>query len=136
MKTQLTKLALVSSLSILVSGCATVFSGSTQGVNVKVVDAKSQETIDGVVCKVTDGDGAEYGLQSNPGIVNVKRGTGQLAVFCKKDKYKQLNTSVGDSFNAVSIVNVLFWPGFIVDGLSGAYKKHPSHYVVTMEPLA
>jgi hypothetical protein len=70
---------------------------------------------------------------SNPGSAIVSRSNGSLQVNCKKEGYIQLNTAVGDSFNSTTLVNVLFWPGFIVDAVTGAYKKYPSHYVVSME---
>ncbi|XVN44021.1 MAG: hypothetical protein RCG16_08350 [Rickettsia hoogstraalii] len=54
----------------------------------------------------------------------------------QKEGYKQLNIAVGDNFNSVTLINVLFWPGFIVDALSGSYKKYPSHYLVAMENIA
>ena len=128
------KLPFLFILSVLVSGCATIFSGSTQHLNVKVVDSAKNELLEGAVCNVIVSNGSETPVTSNPGVVTVKRGE-SVSVNCKKAGYKQLNMSVGDSFNAVSIVNVLFWPGFIVDGVSGAWKKYPSHYVVTMEKL-
>ncbi|AIL65251.1 hypothetical protein NOVO_04345 [Rickettsiales bacterium Ac37b] len=31
------------------------------------------------------------------------------------------------------LVNVLFWPGFIVDAATGAVHKAPSHITVFME---
>jgi hypothetical protein len=127
---------LACAVSLLLTGCATIFSGTTQNINIKAVDVKTSQEVDDIICKVTDGDGMEYPVLSNPGSVHVKRGPGALVVNCKKEGYKQLNISVGDSFNAVTLVNVLFWPGLIVDGLSGAYKKYPSHYVVSMEKVA
>jgi len=119
---------------LLFSGCATIFSGSTQNINIKVVESQNNELLEGIACTITDPSGGEYSVASNPAVVTgVRRGSGSLTVLCKKSGYKQLNVAVGDSFNNVTIVNLLFWPGFIVDGLSGAYKKYPSHYVVTME---
>lgn len=63
------------------------------------------------------------------------RTSGGIQVQCRKDGYRQLNTAVGDDFNAVTLVNVLFWPGFIVDAVSGSYTKYPSHYLVSMEKI-
>lgn len=40
---------------------------------------------------------------------------------------------VGESFNKVVLLNLLWLPGFVVDTVTGAYKQYPSHYVVTME---
>ncbi|MCC8369455.1 MAG: hypothetical protein LN573_05280 [Rickettsia endosymbiont of Oxypoda opaca] len=120
---------------ISLSGCATIFSGTTQDINIKVIDTKTNGLLDGAVCTITDGSGGNYILINNPGIVKVRRSSGAVIVNCKKDNYKQLNIAVGDDFNCVTLVNVLFWPGFIVDAISGSYKKYPSHYLVSMEKI-
>ena len=130
---QVKKFILVATM-LAVSGCATVFSGTSQTIHVKAVDSATNDVLNGVSCTVTDGSGGTYAVAGNPGDVSVSKSTGGgLRVDCRKAGYRQLNTSVGDSFNAVTLVNVLFWPGFIVDGMSGAYKKYPSYYVVSME---
>lgn len=107
-----------------------------QDIHVKVIDNKNNTTLENVICTVTDGTGGSYVLQNNPGIVKVRRTSGAVLVDCKKEGYKQLNIAVGDNFNSVTLINVLFWPGFIVDALSGSYKKYPSHYLVAMENIA
>ncbi|MDX1924170.1 MAG: hypothetical protein SFT91_02960 [Rickettsiaceae bacterium] len=120
---------------LALTGCATMFSGSTQKINVKVVDSASGNILDGAICTVTDGTMSQHTVAGNPGIVMVQRGSNGVSFSCKKEGYKQSNTLMGDSFNALTVLNVVFWPGLIVDGLSGAYKKFPSHYVVAMEKL-
>jgi len=127
------KLFLVAILFSITS-CATIFSGTSQVINVKAVNSKNNEAINGAVCSISDSNGVVYALQSNPGSVSVKRGQGALNPICKKDKFKQVSYAVGDSFNAVTIVNILFWPGFIVDAVTGSMNKYPSHIVVMMEP--
>lgn len=128
-------LTLISTI-LLVTSCATVFSGSTQRINFKVLDSNSGEDLTGFVCKVYAPGGQVDSIVSSPSSVVVARGDGAIRVDCKKDGYKQGSMAVGDSFNAVSVVNVLFWPGFLVDLASGAYKKYPSHYVVNMEKIS
>jgi len=119
--------------SVFLGGCATLFSGTTQKLNVKAVDAATGAPLDLSYCTVVDGSGGSYMVASNPGTVVLSKSQGSLRIDCKKEGYKQLNTAVGEDFNKLTLVNVLFWPGFIIDGFSGAYKKYPSHYVVTME---
>jgi hypothetical protein len=128
-KTLLT--TLVSAIT-LISGCATVLSGSTQTISVKIIDDK-QELVTDAKCSITDGIGNTFLLVGNPATVNISRGHGAVVVNCKKPGYRQMNMAVGDDFNALTVVNVLFWPGFIVDVATGAYKKYPSHYMVNME---
>lgn len=118
----------------MVGGCATIFSGTTQTIHVRAIDAETEELLAGCACVVSDGSGGEYVMAGNPGAVTVKRGGGMLSFACKKRGYRQLNTLAGDSFNAVSVVNILFWPGALVDACAGAYAKYPSYYVIRMEP--
>ncbi|WP_410542807.1 hypothetical protein [Wolbachia endosymbiont of Tetranychus urticae] len=53
-------------------------------------------------------------------------------LIAKKEDYKKLNVMVGESFNSVTLLNLLWLPGFAVDAITGAYKQYPSHYVVNM----
>ena len=119
--------------ALILSGCATIFSGTSQTINVKVVDAGNQQLLSNVSCTVSDGNGITHSIVTNPSAISVSKGNGAIRIDCKKAGYKQLNMAVGDSFNALTVVNVLFWPGFIVDAVSGAYKKYPSHYQINME---
>ena len=130
---KLTKILLILSCSaFLLPGCATIFSSSTQVIQIKAVDHQTNELIDGCTCIVTDGSGGSYVVNSNPGPATVHRSQGAVQVTCRKEGYRQINTSVGDNFNATTVINVLFWPGFLVDAATGAYKKYPSHYLVNM----
>lgn len=127
------KKAILSLSAIVLTGCATVFSGTSQTINVKVVDSSNQQLLSNISCVVSDGNGATHSIVTNPSAISVSKGNGAIRIDCQKAGYKQLNMAVGDSFNALTIVNVLFWPGFIVDAVSGAYKKYPSHYQINME---
>ncbi|WP_341787637.1 hypothetical protein [Rickettsia endosymbiont of Cantharis rufa] len=132
---KLYKLVTLLMSTIILSGCATIFSGTIQDTHVKVIDTKNNAVLENVVCTVTDGTGGSYVLPNNPGIVKVRRISGAVLIDCKKEGYKQLNIAVGDNFNSVTLINALFWPGFIVDALSRSYKKYPSHYLVAMENI-
>lgn len=119
--------------TVLLSGCfATIISGSTQGIKIKIIN-NSGKLIQGVKCIAKSPYGGGHLLKENPGSVYIKRGSGLLEVGCKKDGYKQSAVMIGESFNEVILLNVL-WPfGFAIDVVTGAWKKYPSHYVVIME---
>ncbi len=123
-------------IGVALGGCATIFSGTSQNIHVKIIESQTNTLLDNASCTVTDGSGGNYAVVGNPGTVRVRRSSGGVQVNCRKEGYRQLNTAVGDDFNAVTLVNVLFWPGFIVDAVSGSYRKYPSHYVVSMEKIA
>lgn len=125
------RLLLYPVLALLLTSCATVFSGTTQTINVKAVYEGTSEIAKNAKCIVTDGQGVQYHV-SNPGSVSVAKGTGSLQVQCSEPGYKQGRVGYGQNFNAISFVNVLFWPGFIVDAVTGSMHKYPSHAVVEL----
>ncbi len=120
---------------LLLQGCATIFSGTSQTINIQVVDSNTNTLLTNCNCIVIDGSGTQQLLATNPGVVTVSKAQGAVQVTCQKAGYRQLNIGVGESFNATTVVNVLFWPGFLVDAVTGAYKKLPSHYIVSMQKI-
>lgn len=116
------------------TGCATIFTSSTQKLNIQIIEVGSGALVSDCHCIVSDGIGGQVTLSSNPGYVIMNRG-GNIQVTCNKVGYRQVDTLVGNSFSGATLVNILFWPGFLVDAATGAYKKYPSHYVVKMERL-
>lgn len=127
------KVSLVAS-AILLQGCATMFSGTNQTIKIEAVDNETKKPITGCHCTVTDGLGGQHIVTGNPGSATVSK-KGSVQVNCAKEGYRQINTAVGESFSGTTILNVFFWPGLIVDAASGAYKKLPSHYLVSMEKI-
>jgi hypothetical protein len=126
------KSSLLVFLCLLTSSCATVLSGTTQSISVQAVDETTNTVIEGISCSVADGKGVIYPVPTNPGTITVSKGKGDLSPKCIKKGYTQTNFGVGESFNGVTLVNILFWPGFIVDGMSGAMQDYPSHISVFM----
>jgi hypothetical protein len=129
------KIYLLISVALLQHGCATIISGTTQNINVKVIDSITNNPLDGCQCIVTDGSGSQRPLIGNPASLRISKGRDMVEINCSKSGYTQLNTSVGNSFEATTLVNILFWPGVFVDLITGAYKKVPSHYVVSMKKI-
>lgn len=117
------------------SGCATVFTGSTNNVQLRVVDAETNELINDVKCSITDNDGMVYLVSSNPGSIIATKGKGTLRVDCKKPGYAQQNMGIAQTINGVTFINVLFWPGFIVDAVTGSMHKYPANATIQMKKL-
>lgn len=121
-------------LSLLsLSGCATIFSGSSQTIHMKAIDSSTGETLENTSCVAKEANGATSSLDMKADTITVTRGQGALNIICTKPGYQQSNTMVGQSFNPVTLVNILVWPGFFVDFGTGAMHKYPSHYVINME---
>lgn len=115
-----------------ICGCATIISGGSQNVNVQAIDNNSHAVLADASCLVTDGRGNTYAVNSNPGAVTIPNGYGALTVNCTKHGYHQTKVGYGQSFNAWTIANVIFWPGVLVDAATGAAVKYPSHITVIM----
>ena len=115
---------------LMMTGCATIISGTSQQVHVKVVD-ENNSLVKNTTCAVSNG-GSEFEFSSNPTTITVNKSE-PLTIKCRAKGYTQKGSGLGKSFDSVAIVNVLFWPGFIVDGVSGAMQKYPSHAVIEMQ---
>lgn len=116
----------------LLSGCATIVSGSDQTVSVQAVDQQSHKPIKGASCALRTMNGMSYVVHGNPGATTLLRDSGSLTLKCEAPAYYQKSIATGTSFNAWTLGNVIFWPGAIVDVATGAYKKYPSHITVVM----
>lgn len=126
-------LLLISALSLaLLTACATVFTGTNQSIYLSANDQQQNELTD-INCNVIDSSGADYHLVSNPGTVLVPKGKGPLQVRCEKPGYNNYSGTIGSSFNAVTLLDIFFWPTFIVDFATGSAMKYPGYYYVTMK---
>ncbi|AZL16274.1 hypothetical protein [Rickettsiales endosymbiont of Stachyamoeba lipophora] len=130
-----TKFFILSFSVVSLTSCATIFSGTSQAINVQVIDDNTRTLIIEPNCLIIDVNNRTMTLPSNPGTVTIDKSASPIIIDCKKAGYKQAQIGAGNNFNAVTFINILFWPGFIVDALSGAYKKFPTHFVVTMKQL-
>lgn len=128
----MTKVILVSTLTAL-SGCATIISGSSQKISLQAIDKNTQHVIPDAKCSLTNSKGVIHPVYGNPGSITVDREYGKLQANCTARGYRQTGVGVGESFNAWTLVDILFWPGFFVDAATGAAKKYPSHITVLMQ---
>jgi len=134
MKNHVIKMAAtISIFSIFLSGCATIVSGSSQLVHVQAIDAKTHKPIPNARCQLIDSKKVAYTINSNPGSANIPREYGKLQAECTATGYKQKSVATGQSFNAWTLADVIFWPGALVDAATGAAKKYPSHITVLMQ---
>lgn len=105
-----TAIALMSAL--ILSGCATMFTSSTDPVTFKSIP-----------------DGAKVEINGNsvgrtPVTVPLKRSLTPPLVQLKLEGYEPKTLIVQNSFNGVSVLNIFFWPGFIVDAATGSMMKY------------
>lgn len=113
-------------------GCATIVSGTSQVIHVQAIDKHTQKLVANAKCTLTNSKGVTFPIYGNPGSVNVPREYGGLQAHCIAPQYHQTGTGTGESFNAWTLVDIVFWPSFIVDAATGAAKKYPSYITVIM----
>ncbi|TCD19863.1 PEGA domain-containing protein [Pedobacter psychrodurus] len=110
------------SATLLLSSCATIFTGTTQTVQINSNPPAATIEVDGVKTGVT------------PMAVTLKKGFTGQTISLKLDGYETKTFHPQTTFNAVSVVNFLFIPGFIVDAATGAMMKYdPKVYEFTLE---
>ena len=124
------KTTLLSATVLLMTGCATFISGTSQQVHIKVVD-ENNSLLKDTKCAVSNGS-SDFEFSSNPTTITVNKSE-PLTIKCRAKGYTQKSSGLGKSLDGVAVVNVLFWPGFIVDGVTGAMQKYPSHAVIEMQ---
>lgn len=116
------KFSIVVSVALLVSGCATVFSPSHDPVTINSVPEGSAVFMDG------------NRVGKTPVTLQVKRQLTPPRIEVKSDGYHTQSILLQNQFNGVSLLNIFFWPGFIVDAATGTLMKASQfNYQVDLE---
>jgi len=116
---------------LLVSGCATVTTGTGQ--TIKVVTEKD---VNGARCELIDQKGGTWLVESTPGEVKVNKGDGPMTVACSREGYLDSSSLVDESVTGATYGNILLGGaiGVAVDAASGAAQHYPDVITVWMEP--
>ncbi len=108
---------------LLLSGCATLFTGTDDDIRFESDPAGAIVFINGLEKGVT------------PTTVNVKRSINDVNIALQLDGYETRQFVLEKEFNKASffnLFNVLFWA---VDAVSGSLMKHaPQYYEITLRP--
>lgn len=121
------------SFLFVLASCATIMSGTSQLIYVQAIDKNTHKVIPDAKCSLTNNKGVIFPIQTNPGTVTVVKEYGGLTANCVAKGYRQNAVGTGESFNAWTLVDIIFWPSFFVDAATGAAKKYPSHITVLMQ---
>lgn len=107
---------------ITLSGCATIFSPNNDQITLNSIPQNAVITIDG------------NRVGRTPSTVLVKRQLTPPRIEIKNDGYYSRNINLQNTVNPVTFINVLFWPGFIVDAITGnMMKAQQFNYEVELE---
>jgi hypothetical protein len=132
-KAVMKKIVLASLIIASISGCATVFTGTSQSIHLAAVDGQTKEELKNVNCSMTSPTGNVYPINSNPAKVVVSKDKGPLMVKCDQPGYHDYNGVINSEFNGITLLDVLFWPTFFVDYGTGAMNKYPGKHSVEMQ---
>lgn len=108
----------------LLSGCASIVSGTNQVVSVETRQQSAQ--VSGATCQLVNDKGTYY--VTTPGTVTVRRSLQDMSVKCEKENSASGVAAVKSSTKAMAFGNLLFGGviGAGVDIASGAAYDYPS----------
>lgn len=108
--------------SLILSSCATIFTGTKQTVLIKSVPPDANVEVDGIDRGVT------------PVAVELKKGFDGQTVTLKKAGYETKIFQPETTFNPVSILNLFGLIGWAIDAATGAMMKYdPKSYEIKLE---
>ncbi|HEV7348584.1 PEGA domain-containing protein [Telluribacter sp.] len=124
MKKQLFLISLVL-VTVFLNGCATIFSGSRQTVRIESYPPGANIEIDGISHGIT------------PATVSMRKSLNATSVVLTKEGYQTKLFSPSQEFDLVGILNIFFWPGFIIDAVNGSMMRFDSpYYQIKLEPVS
>jgi hypothetical protein len=131
---KISQLGAVLALGVALSGCATVFEGTSQEISIVTNPP-------GATC-IFDRQGMEVGrIQNTPGTANIRKSKYDVTIKCSKPGYQEANYLNHSGVTATIAANVaadlLLTGGLssIVDSADGADNKYDSAVTVTLLPL-
>lgn len=110
-------------MSCTLTGCATIFTSSHDAVTINSTPPGATLMLDG------------NRIGKTPTTIQVKRSLAPARIEVKADGYYNNAVNLQNTFNTASVFNILFWPGFIVDAVTGNMMKASQlTYDVELEP--
>ena len=115
----------------VISGCATITTGTDQGI--KVVTEKD---VIGASCTLVDSKGNRSFIPRTPGTTYMTRGNAPLVITCTKPGYKSTTLEIDEKVAGATMGNIILGGGIgiIFDASSGAAQRYPDKVVIWMEP--
>ena len=106
-------------LTTLVPGCSSVISGTKQAIEIS-------STPSGAKVQMGPYDG------TTPFVVTIPKGKDYVIEVTKDSQRRAV--ALQRRFDPIGFINILFWPGFIIDAVSGAMMEYdPANYHVNFE---
>ena len=110
---------------VFTTGCASIFSNSSY--QVEIQNSKQADRYE--VVDVINNQVVTSGTQSKQVTLEASAGFFEKAsyqvIFYRNNKVVE-RRQLHARFDGVTMVNILFWPGFFIDGGTGAFYKLPA----------
>ena len=129
------KLLIATSSAILLSGCSTMFNGSTDDVNIRALGTEDKTT----ECTVTS-NGKEYYANGRVDSISVDRDSDALTIHCKNEFQEGKNVVESDFMTTFLVLDIL-WDACIltlscpIDLATGNFFDYPENILVDMNNL-
>ena len=110
-------------------GCASITNGTSQSINVNSDPGEAD-------CTLTR-DGRELATIKTPAPVKVKRESRTIHVLCRKEGFRDGETTMDARFETATLGNLILGGvvGLAVDAASGAYQRYDGLVMVHLTPL-
>ena len=122
-------LAVVASIPLLLSGCATLTKSSSQSVTINTKPSGAECTLEreGQLIAV---------VNPTPGTISVEKDKDVIRVVCKKEGFLDNAGELASKFEAMTFGNIIFGGiiGVGVDAASGAMHEYPPLLTITLIP--
>jgi len=130
-KSYLRSLFALATSFLLLTGCATITTGTTQ-----IVTVVTEKDVTGASCELLDQAGGTWRVSSTPGEVKVNKGDGPMTVVCHKEGYVDGSILVDEDVTGAAYGNIILGGviGVAIDAASGAAQRYPDVLNVWMEP--
>ncbi len=109
-------------IAIILTGCATITTGTTQSMLVDTFNAQ------GANCKGVDAKGREYYWPNTPSATTVQKGDAPMIITCEKAGFKKTVHTVHETFVGATLGNIILGGGIgiLVDAISGGAQEYPN----------
>ena len=115
--------AILCGVVVITSGCASIFTGTSDPITFESQPDGAKVQINGMRVGRT------------PVTALVKRSLSAPQVKISLDGYEPQNIMIQNSFNSIAILDIFFWPGFIIDAATGSIMKYSIlNYHVRLDP--
>lgn len=108
-------------LALFGTGCASVFKGNSDNISFQSDPSGATVLLNGMKVGKT------------PILIPVKKSISAPTVTYQLDGYEDQTVQLQNSFDPIAILNVLFWPGLIIDAATGSVMQYnPKIYQVDL----